>query len=63
LGNITQVADEIAIGDNAFASVPAGGEIWATQKQVAQDFLDAVHEKKFSLIKSLNYQHHKRLNY
>jgi hypothetical protein len=45
LGNVTEIADTIVIGDNAFLNCPAGGEIWATSKQVAQDFLDAVHEK------------------
>jgi hypothetical protein len=45
LGNITQIVDDIVIGENAFRNCPAGGEIWASQKQVAQDFLDAVHEK------------------
>jgi hypothetical protein len=34
LGNIAEIADSIVINDNAFASVPAGGEIWATSKQV-----------------------------
>jgi hypothetical protein len=44
LGNITEIVDTIVINDYAFTSVPAGGEIWATSKQVAQDFIDAVHE-------------------
>jgi hypothetical protein len=38
LGNITQIVDDIVIGDNAFNNVPASGEIWAIQKQVVQDF-------------------------
>jgi hypothetical protein len=45
LGNIGAIADTIVINDNAFASVPDGGEIWATSKQVAVDFLEAVHAK------------------
>jgi hypothetical protein len=45
LGNITEIPESIEIGDDAFNSIPAGGEIWATSKQVAVDFLYAVHEK------------------
>jgi hypothetical protein len=32
LGNITQIADTIVISDGAFNGVPAGGEIWVTQR-------------------------------